>query len=37
MNFGFDTQFIGYSPGGIKIDYNTFNPTVTITLHNPEQ
>jgi hypothetical protein len=33
---GFDTQFIGHSPGGITINYNTFNCTVTITMGNSE-
>jgi hypothetical protein len=30
-------QFIGYSPGGTTINYNTFDLTVTITLRNYEQ
>jgi hypothetical protein len=36
MSSGFDTRFIGYSPGGITINYNTFNLTVTncVTANN---
>jgi hypothetical protein len=35
--FGLANQFIGYSPGGITINYKTFNLTVTITFHKYKQ
>jgi hypothetical protein len=35
--FGSVSRFIGYSPGGTAIDCNTFNLTVTVTLHKCEQ
>jgi hypothetical protein len=36
---GFESvsRFIGHSPGGTTINYNTFNLTVTVTLRNYEQ
>jgi hypothetical protein len=35
--FGLVSRFIGSSPGGTTINYNTFILTVTITLHNYEE
>jgi hypothetical protein len=35
--FGSVSRFIGYSPVGTTISYNTFNLTVTIALRNYEQ
>jgi hypothetical protein len=34
---GFDIRFVGYSPGGITINYNTYNLTVAVTLRSSEQ
>jgi hypothetical protein len=35
--FGSVSRFIGHSPGGTAINYNTFHLTVTITLRNYKQ